>query len=395
MNSSEYYTRCPECESGLVHDCSKGEYICQKCGYVVMDQADYYGPESHSTDFKEKSRVTRASGSTSYSLHDYGLRTEIGFSSKDYSGKSIDYHMAEQMNNMRKWHSRIRVASPKQRRLSNVLSKINETCSSMLLPKTLVETAAMIYRNFENKSEAKGKSIRCMAAATIYLACKRLSVIRSLEEIVKATGITEQDKSNLKLASKYYRNMVMEIGIFIQEQQQSLRAEATSVISTSSPSPSPSPSSSAPAFAQFTTTTSSTTTMTEPPPLLLPPLLPPLPPLLQSSSPSSSVPLTPAIDQYIAKLVNIAKINTKVERLAIDIAHKTNNHLLADGKSPNGLAAAYIYLAAVLLGIHILQVDISNLAGITEVTIRNRCKDILTNFKLVIIVQPLERARIT
>jgi transcription initiation factor TFIIB len=387
MNSSEYYTRCPECESGLVHDCSKGEYICQKCGYVVMDQADYYGPESHSTDFKEKSRVTRASGSTSYSLHDYGLRTEIGFSSKDYSGKSIDYHMAEQMNNMRKWHSRIRVASPKQRRLSNVLSKINETCSSMLLPKTLVETAAMIYRNFENKSEAKGKSIRCMAAATIYLACKRLSVIRSLEEIVKATGITEQDKSNLKLASKYYRNMVMEIGIFIQEQQQSLRAEATSVISTSSPSPSPSLS--APAFAQFTTTTSSTTTMTEPPPLL-----PPLPPLLQSSSPSSSVPLTPAIDQYIAKLVNIAKINTKVERLAIDIAHKTNNHLLADGKSPNGLAAAYIYLAAVLLGIHILQVDISNLAGITEVTIRNRCKDILTNFKLVIIVQPLERALI-
>jgi transcription initiation factor TFIIB len=388
MNSSEYYTRCPECESGLVHDCSKGEYICQKCGYVVMDQADYYGPESHSTDFKEKSRVTRASGSTSYSLHDYGLRTEIGFSSKDYSGKSIDYHMAEQMNNMRKWHSRIRVASPKQRRLSNVLSKINETCSSMLLPKTLVETAAMIYRNFENKSEAKGKSIRCMAAATIYLACKRLSVIRSLEEIVKATGITEQDKSNLKLASKYYRNMVMEIGIFIQEQQQSLRAEATSVISTSPP-PSPSPSSSAPAFAQFTTTTSSTTTMTEPP------LLPPLPPLLQSSSsPSSSVPLTPAIDQYIAKLVNIAKINTKVERLAIDIAHKTNNHLLADGKSPNGLAAAYIYLAAVLLGIHILQVDISNLAGITEVTIRNRCKDILTNFKLVIIVEPLERALI-
>jgi len=388
MYSSEYYTRCPECESGLVHDCSKGEYICQKCGYVVMDQADYYGPESHSTDFKEKSRVTRASGSTSYSLHDYGLRTEIGFSSKDYSGKSIDYHMAEQMNNMRKWHSRIRVASPKQRRLSNVLSKINETCSSMLLPKTLVETAAMIYRNFENKSEAKGKSIRCMAAATIYLACKRLSVIRSLEEIVKATGITEQDKSNLKLASKYYRNMVMEIGIFIQEQQQSLRAEATSVISTSPP-PSPSPSSSAPAFAQFTTTTSSTTTMTETP------LLPPLPPLLQSSSsPSSSVPLTPAIDQYIAKLVNIAKINTKVERLAIDIAHKTNNHLLADGKSPNGLAAAYIYLAAVLLGIHILQVDISNLAGITEVTIRNRCKDILTNFKLVIIVQPLERALI-
>jgi transcription initiation factor TFIIB len=97
---------------------------------------------------------------------------------------------------------------------------------------------------------------------------------------------------------------------------------------------------------------------------------------------------TLAIDQYIAKLANIAKIDIKVERLAIDLAHKTNDHMLADGKAPNGLAAAYIYLAAVLLGFNLLQIDISSLASVTEVTIRNRCKDILTNFKLVISVKP-------
>ena len=167
MTATEYYTQCPECHSGLIQDYSKGEYICQKCGYVVMEQIDDYGPESHATDLDEKMKTIRASGSTSYSLHDYGLRTEIGFTSKDYSGRSIDHQMAEQMNNMRRWHSRIRVASTKERRLSNVLSKINETCSVMSLPKTLVETAAMLYRNYENKSEAKGKSIACIAAATI------------------------------------------------------------------------------------------------------------------------------------------------------------------------------------------------------------------------------------
>src|SRR5205085_9388804 len=160
---------------------------------------------------------TRASGFTSLSLHDYGLRTEIGLGSKDYSGKAIDYEMAEQMNTMRKWQSRIRVASPKERRLLNVLSKINETCSIMSLPKTLAETAAMLYRTFENKNHAKGKSIACMAAATIYLACKRCSVVRSLEEIVKATGITDQDRSSVKLASKYYRMMVMEMGVFTEQ----------------------------------------------------------------------------------------------------------------------------------------------------------------------------------
>jgi transcription initiation factor TFIIB len=294
-------------------------------------------------------KTTRASGSTSYSLHDYGLRTEIGFTSKDYSGRSIDHQMAEQMNNMRRWHSRIRVASTKERRLSNVLSKINETCSVMSLPKTLVETAAMLYRNYENKSEAKGKSIACIAAATIYLACKRFSVVRSLEEIVKSAGITKQHASSVKLAAKYYRIMVMEMGVFTEEQSSTTNGS----ILSSSTGPS------------FKSTFSS-------------------PSVIQSKP----IPVTLAIDQYISKLANTAKIDTKVERLAIDIAHKTKDSLLGDGKAPNGLAAAYIYLAAVLLGFNLLQMDISSLAGITEVTIRNRCKDILTNFKLIVNVKP-------
>ena len=92
-----------------------------------------------------------------------------------------------------------------------------------------------------------------------------------------------------------------------------------------------------------------------------------------------------AIDHYISKLVNMAKIDTKVERLAIEIAHKTDDHLLADGKAPNGLAAAYIYIASMLLGVNILQRDVSSLSGVTEVTIRNRCKDIL---KMTVTVRP-------
>jgi transcription initiation factor TFIIB len=353
LNSTEYYTQCPECESGLIHDYNIGEYICQKCGCVVMDQVDDYGPESNSSDFEERAKNTRASGYTSLSLHDYGLRTEIGFGSKDYSGKSIDYQMAEQMNSMRKWHSRIRVASPKQRRLSNVLSRINETCSAMCLPKILLETAAMIYRNFESKSGAKGKSINSMAAATIYLACKRCSVVRSLEEIAEATGVSQKDRSRLKLASKYYRMMVMEMGVFTEQPQQA-SSSSNSHLS---------------AVAKSVTGQDAAISST--------------------SATSLPIPVTLAIDHYIAKLANMTRIEAKVERLAIDIAHKSNSHLLADGKSPNGLAAAYIYLAAVLLDVNLLQIDLSSLAGVTEVTIRNRCKDILTSFRLTVKVKPL------
>jgi transcription initiation factor TFIIB len=211
----------------------------------------------------------------------------------------------------------------------------------------------MIYRNFENNSKAKGKSITCIASATIYLACKRCGVVRSIEEIVHAAGISEFDKSSVKLASRYYRSMVMEmnkidvskyktyIPLMIDDSDSQVSNSDTRSINNS------------------------------------------------DSSHASTAPSIFAIDNYISKLANIAKIDTKIERLALEIAQKTNNNFFSDGKAPNGLAAAYIYLASVLLGVNLLQIDVSNFAGVTEVTIRNRCKDILNNFKLVVNAKPI------
>ena len=366
MSLDDSIDNCPECVSRLVHDYSKGEYICENCGYVVVEQIADQGPEFHSNDLEGKNKKSRASGYTSYSLHDYGLRTEIGSGTKDYSGKSINHNISEQVNTMRKWHSRIRVASSKERRLSNVLSRINETCSILMLPKPIIETAAILYRNYENRKEAKGKSISCMAAAAIYLSCKKCSIVRSLDEIVKATGIIEGDRSGMKLASKYYRQMVMELGSYTGEMRnnqdegevfsnkEQINRQSYNIFDYNEKS--------IPNNSNFYSV---------------------------YNSKVNPLQLTIDIDQYISKLANVSKIDTKIERLAIDIAHKSYNNLLSDGKAPNGLAAAYIYLASVLLGVNLLQVDISNFAGVTEVTIRNRCKDILTGFRLTIKVNLL------
>src|ERR671918_327921 len=354
MTSIEYCSQCPECQSKIILDYGKGEYVCHKCGCVVLEQVDYYGPENNSTDFEERNKNTRASGSTSLSLHDFGLRTEIGNSLRDYSGRIIDYQNVELMNRSRIWHSRLRVNSSKERRLSNVLSKINEVCSVLCLRKTITETASMIYRNFENNSKAKGKSITCIASATIYLACKRCGVVRSIEEIVQAAGISEFDKSSVKLASRYYRSMVMEMNKIGESKN---NTDVSLMIDDSEPQVS---------CADRKSINNAS-----------------------SYSQSTTAPSIFAIDNYISKLANVAKIDTKIERLALEIAQKTNNNFFSDGKAPNGLAAAYIYLASVLLGVNLLQIDVSNFDGVTEVTIRNRCKDILTSFKLMINVKPL------
>jgi transcription initiation factor TFIIB len=359
----EYCNKCPECNSNLIHDFSKGEFLCQHCGYVVLDEVNDYGPESVTKDLEEKNRISRASGAMSFSQHDYGLRTEIGSGSKDYGGKTINSQMAEHLTSLRKWHSRIRVSSSKDRRLSNVLSKITETGSNLTLPKILIETAAMIYRNYEKSNEAKGKSVSCIAAATIYLACKRCSIVRSLDEIVEATGISSTDRASLKLASKYYRIMCMELGIYNEVNNDHSQINRVLVNKVNQENTSFS-------LSKYKIISSDNNYTQNRPKNML-----------------NSLSQTLSIDHYIAKLINLAKLDTRIERLAIDLAHKTSKNLLIDGKSPNGIAAAYIYLSSVLLGMNILQIDVSGLAGVTEVTIRNRCKEILCSSKIIITVK--------
>ena len=134
------------------------------------------------------------------------------FRSKDYSGKSINYQVANQMHNLRKWQQRVRVSSPRERRLANVLSMIGSTCQSLSLSENVLETASMIYRNLDSHMEVKGKSVACIAAAVIYMACKQCNVVRSLEEVCSGTGSNKDLKMRTKLSAKYYRMLVMELG---------------------------------------------------------------------------------------------------------------------------------------------------------------------------------------
>jgi transcription initiation factor TFIIB len=93
-----------------------------------------------------------------------------------------------------------------------------------------------------------------------------------------------------------------------------------------------------------------------------------------------------AIDRYISNLVESKRVDSRVGNLATELAYKSNDHLIADSKSPNALAAAYLYFSAILLGV---DLPLSSIAGITEFQIRGRCRDLLKSFKIIIRVKPL------
>lgn len=305
---------CPECRSTLVDDIQNGEIICSGCGVVVDDQIADFGPEMTSPNLEDKMKLARATGQTTYSKHDLGISTEISISPKDFSGKRINHEVASQMHNLRKWQQRVRVSSPRERRLANVLTKITEACDNINLSKNVLETSSMIYRNLEDHIEVKGKSIVAITAATIYMACKQCEVVRTLEEICKEICPAKDVKTKTKLAARYYRTMVMEMGV--------LHAPVVTM------------------------------------------------------------------NRYISKIANMTDTDVRIERLALEIADKTKDGGVSDGKAPNGLAAAYLYMSSVLLGQSVMQRDISSTAKVTEVTIRNRCKEILQCYKLKITLRP-------
>jgi len=69
---------------------------------------------------------------------------------------------------------------------------------------------------------------------------------------------------------------------------------------------------------------------------------------------------------------------------AMDILNKAMNLQLTSGRGPTGVSAAAIYIASVLVGERRTQQEISEVAGVTEVTIRNRYKEIAEKLEIEI-----------
>jgi transcription initiation factor TFIIB len=92
----------------------------------------------------------------------------------------------------------------------------------------------------------------------------------------------------------------------------------------------------------------------------------------------------PMIDttKCIARVANKVNISEKTKHQAINLMNDVVNSGLSAGKDPMGLAATLVYASCVRTGEKKSQIDIANAADITEVTIRNRFKDLKSRLKL-------------
>lgn len=86
----------------------------------------------------------------------------------------------------------------------------------------------------------------------------------------------------------------------------------------------------------------------------------------------------PVLDpaKCVTRIASRAKVSEKTQRRAHQILTQAGQTRLSAGKDPMGFSASALYVACTLEGENITQRDIAEAAGVTEVTIRNRYKDL-------------------
>src|SRR5512136_1857372 len=192
--SIEEIIQCPECNSThLSKDYARAELVCADCGLVIDQDFIDHGPEWRAFDSDQREKRARVGAPMTYTIHDKGLSTMIGWKNRDSYGKAIPTRNRAQIYRLRKWERRIRISNATERSLATALSELDRLSSGMSLPRTVRETAAMIYRKAALKNLVRGRSIEGVTAATLYAACRQCNVPRTLEEISNIANISKKE----------------------------------------------------------------------------------------------------------------------------------------------------------------------------------------------------------
>ena len=87
------------------------------------------------------------------------------------------------------------------------------------------------------------------------------------------------------------------------------------------------------------------------------------------------IPLTDP-SSYVPRYVAALKLSGEAQEKSMLLLKQAMKKGLASGRSPTGVSAAAVYIAGALVGERRTQKEVADVAGVTEVTIRNRYREL-------------------
>ena len=298
MGVIEVLTKCPECGgSHLTKDYDHGELVCEICGLVIEDNIIDQGADWNAFDAEDKKKKDRTGSPMTLTRHDKGLSTEISWDDRDSNGRVLSRQNRTKFYRLRKLHKLSKTSSTREYNIARALMDIKKRAYKMGLPKDVIETAAYVYRKAHNNNVTRGRSIVCITAASIYIACRQCHLPRTLDEVSKAFELRRRD------VSRTYNCMVRLLKI--------------------------------------------------------------------------DIPLTTP-QYYIPRFCGQLGLNAEAQKKVKDLLIEATEKGLICGRSPVAIVGALIYIASQLTHQKRTQAEIADVANVTEVTIRNRYKELKT-----------------
>jgi len=191
----------------LITDEQKGETVCGSCGQVLIERMeDSDSPEYHTYTQEQYLNRSRTGAPTSLAMHDQGLATSIGYANKDAAGNSLSGYMKETFSRLRTWDSRSKSRGI-DRNFKQAFMLLETIKAKLIIPDSVVEEAAYIYRKAVAKRLTRGRSITSIILASLYAACRATNTPRTLHDIACAGNIR---KGELSLA---YRKLVRKLDL--------------------------------------------------------------------------------------------------------------------------------------------------------------------------------------
>jgi transcription initiation factor TFIIB len=271
-----------------------GEIVCSRCGLVLQDEILDQKPEWRAFTPEETRSKARTGPPTSLKRFDKGLSTTFQ-PYKDSYGRALPMRERLKMMRLRKWNIRARVHSSAERNLSQAMNELTRLSDKLHIPASVEENAALIYRKALDEGLIRGRSIKSIAAAALYAACRLTRTPRSLKEIAEAS--TRRRKE----ISRCYRLLQRELDI-----------------------------------------------------------------KMPVDDPS----------KYISKIASQVGLTQKTQNTAFKLLKGAKEKKGIVGKGPTGMAAAALYIAAIINEQSLTQRELAKAADVTEVTVRNRYKEL-------------------
>ena len=288
--------QCNQCQNyTLVLDVLTSEYVCSTCGCVSNEKI--YNNELtnfEKGEYKDKSRIGMPESLT---VSHKGLSTLIGLNDTDGRGKMLGPVQKETIQRLRTWNNRSQLNDSISRNLDKALKYLNNFGDKLYLSPPVMENAAYIYRKAAMRKLAKGRSTVSLVAASIYAACREISIPKTISDIAYVCNIPSKE------IMSHYKLILKELSL--------------------------------------------------------------------------KIPVIQGID-YVTLISNRLKLAEKTKREALRIFSVVQHSRISIGKNPRAFAGAIIYIASQDCNEFLRQVEVCQVADISTVSLRKRCKEIKT-----------------